>query len=60
VNVISRAVRGVNRGPVHRAAGVVAEIVECRDDWWRLDSDGFKGWLTRAEFWGVYPKDAVK
>jgi SH3-like domain-containing protein len=34
--------------------------MECRSDWCRLDSDGFKGWVTRAEFWGVYPNEAVK
>lgn len=40
--------------------GVVAEMLECRGEWCRLDADGFKGWLLRSEFWGVYPKEAVK
>lgn len=40
--------------------GVVAQIVECKDQWCRLDANGFKGWLPRSEFWGVYANEAVK
>ncbi|HEX9461814.1 MAG TPA: SH3 domain-containing protein [Alphaproteobacteria bacterium] len=40
--------------------GVVAQIMECKDQWCRVDANGFKGWLTRSEFWGVYPSEAVK
>ena len=65
--VVTGAVRSLHREPNATAPavarlepGVVAEILECQKDWCRLDSDGFKGWLTRAEFWGVYPNEAVK
>jgi SH3-like domain-containing protein len=40
--------------------GVVAQILECKDQWCRIDANGFKGWLTRPEFWGVYPSESVK
>jgi SH3-like domain-containing protein len=40
--------------------GVVAQIMECKDQWCRVDANGFKGWLTRSEFWGAYPNEAVK
>src|SRR5262245_52281841 len=40
--------------------GVVAQIVECKDQWCRLDASGFKGWLPRTEFWGVYANEPVK
>ena len=40
--------------------GVVAQIVDCKDQWCRLDANGFKGWLSRTEFWGVYANEAVK
>jgi SH3-like domain-containing protein len=65
--VVTGAVRSLHRDPeppspvvARLEPGVVAEIVECRKDWCRLDSDGYKGWLTRADFWGVYPNEAVK
>lgn len=41
-------------------AGVIAELLECDGQWCRLDSDGFKGWMMRSEFWGVYPNEAVR
>ncbi len=65
--VVTGGVRSLRRQPDEGAAavarlepGVVAEVLECRDQWCRLDSEGFKGWLMRAEFWGVYPNEAVK
>jgi SH3-like domain-containing protein len=41
-------------------AGVVAQILECTGAWCRLDAGGQRGWLTRGEFWGVYPDEALK
>lgn len=40
--------------------GVVAQLVECKDQWCRVDTNGIKGWLTRGDFWGVYGNEAVK
>jgi SH3-like domain-containing protein len=40
--------------------GVVAQLIECKDQWCRVDANGFKGWLRRAEFWGAYPNETVK
>lgn len=40
--------------------GVVAQLVECKEQWCRVDANGIKGWLTRADFWGVYGNEAVK
>lgn len=40
--------------------GVVAEVLGCDGEWCRLETDGFKGWLTRQEFWGVYPNETIK
>lgn len=65
--VVTGEVRNLRRQPDPKAPavarlepGVVAELLDCRDQWCRLDSDGFKGWLMRSEFWGVYPNEAVK
>lgn len=40
--------------------GVIAQLLECDGQWCRLDSDGFKGWMLRSDFWGVYPNEAVR
>ena len=65
--VVTGAVQSLRRQPdatspavARLEPGVVAEILECRGEWCRLDSEGFKGWLLRSEFWGVYPNEAVK
>ncbi len=60
-------VRTVRRQPEANAPavarlepGVVVQLMECKDQWCRVDANGFKGWLMRSEFWGVYPNEAVK
>lgn len=40
--------------------GVIGQILECQDQWCRIEAAGIKGWLRRAEFWGVYPNEAVR
>ena len=35
--------------------GVVAQILRCDGVWCRLEADGYKGWLKRSDFYGVYP-----
>jgi SH3-like domain-containing protein len=40
--------------------GVIGSIRECGSDWCLLEADGYKGWLKRDEFWGVYPAEAVE
>ena len=43
-------------------ANVVGRLLECPDGltWCEVEIDGFKGWLRRVEFWGVYPGEVVK
>lgn len=37
--------------------GIVGKVLECRNDWCRLDVDGYKGWIKRLFIWGVYPNE---
>lgn len=47
--------------PVARVEpGVIAELLECEGEWCRLDAGGFRGWLRRAELWGVYANETVR
>jgi SH3-like domain-containing protein len=65
--IITEEIRPLRRQPEPNSPavarlepGVVAQILECKEQWCRLDANGFKGWLTRTEFWGAYPNEAVK
>ena len=42
--------------------GVVGQLLECPEStgWCRVKVGRFEGWLRRAEFWGVYPGEAVE
>jgi SH3-like domain-containing protein len=64
--IVTGAVRTLRDDPnaaapaVGRAEpGVIAQLLECRDAWCRIEVKGVKGWLKRNEMWGVYPTEAV-
>jgi len=40
--------------------GVIAKLLECNGDWCRLEANGYRGWLKRDEFFGVFPNETVK
>lgn len=42
--------------------GVIGRLMECRKNsmWCRVEIAGFKGWLRRNEFWGVYENETVE
>ena len=49
--------------PIVRAeVGVIGRLLACPkgSGWCRVEIDGFKGWLKRTEFWGVYPEEVVE
>lgn len=37
--------------------GVISKVLECRNDWCRVDVKGHKGWVRRRCLWGVYPHE---
>ena len=40
--------------------GVVAQILRCDGPWCRLNAEGYKGWLKRSDFYGVYPDEKLE
>lgn len=40
--------------------GVVLKVLECSGDWCRLDVQGYKGWMMKTEFWGVYAAEIIE
>ena len=33
--------------------GVIARLRECKAEWCELEKDGYRGWVPKADFWGV-------
>ena len=65
--VIKGALRTLRSEPNPNAAavaraepGVIARLLECRDAWCRIETQGLKGWLQRSEIWGVLPNETVQ
>ncbi len=40
--------------------GVILKVLECAGDWCRLEVQGYKGWLMKTEFWGVYAAETLE
>jgi SH3-like domain-containing protein len=40
--------------------GVIARLIECDGAWCHIEVKGYKGWMLRTEFWGVFPDEVVK
>ena len=59
--------RTLRREPNRRAAPVaraepkvIGRLLACNGRWCRVQIKGYRGWLRRTEFWGVYPDETVK
>jgi SH3-like domain-containing protein len=66
--VVTGADRTLRREPEDTARpvailkqGVVGRILTCpaKSDWCKLEVDGYRGWLKRADFWGTLPDEVV-
>ena len=51
---------GGARPVVRLEPGVIARLLECSGEWCRLEANGYRGWLKRGEFFGVFPNETVK
>ncbi len=40
--------------------GVRVRLLACRDAWCRVDAGGVRGFLPRAQLWGVYPDEIIQ
>jgi len=37
--------------------GVIGQLIECDPIWCRAEVQGYRGWLKREWFWGIYPSE---
>lgn len=56
--------RALRKEPMEAAAivayakpGVIGKLLKCKEKWCQVDMKGHKGWLTRADVWGVYAEE---
>jgi SH3-like domain-containing protein len=40
--------------------GVIAWLLDCEGGWCRVEIEGRRGWLQRAELWGVLPDETLQ
>jgi SH3-like domain-containing protein len=40
--------------------GVMGWLHKCQGDWCQVELQGYRGWLTRSEIWGVYANERVE
>jgi SH3-like domain-containing protein len=39
--------------------GVIGELLDCTENWCRVDIQGRRGWLRRDAFWGALPGESL-
>jgi SH3-like domain-containing protein len=64
--VVAEQIRELRRSPdasarvlLRAEPGVIGELLDCEDDWCRIEIDGRRGWLQRDAFWGVLPGETL-
>jgi len=65
--VVTGAIRTLRRTPdtdaqavAQAKPGVMGPLLKCVGAWCQVDLKGWRGWLKRDEFWGVYEKETVE
>ena len=40
--------------------GALAEVLECNATYCKVKANEYRGWLERAQLWGIYPGEEIK
>lgn len=63
---VAEQIRELRRSPdasarvlLRAEPGVIGELLDCEDNWCRIEIDGRRGWLQRDAFWGVLPGETL-
>ena len=40
-------------------ASVISQVVRCDGQWCRVRGQGYEGWISQDDLWGVYPNEQV-
>jgi SH3-like domain-containing protein len=56
-----RRTAGDNAGGLAKVEpGVAGKLLHCQTNWCEVNVGGYRGWLQKSEFWGVYPTETVE
>jgi SH3-like domain-containing protein len=65
--MVAEEVRALRQTPDQEARvvlraepGVLGELLDCDGDWCRVEIEGRRGWLQRADFWGVLSDESAR
>jgi len=47
----------LSRAVVKLQPGVIAKLHGCKNEWCKIESSGYEGWIERDYLWGVYPNE---
>jgi SH3-like domain-containing protein len=60
VRTLRRAVGDSAGGLAKVEPGVAGKLLHCQASWCEVNVGGYRGWLQKSEFWGVYPTETVE
>src|SRR5919112_4056158 len=55
VRTLRRAAGDNASGLAKVEPGVAGKLLHCQTNWCEVNVGGYRGWLQKSEFWGVYP-----
>ena len=65
--MVMGGVRALRRDPAEGASiaarlesGVVGDVLSCSGNWCRIAAGSHKGYIPRAQLWGVYPQEKIE
>ena len=60
VRTLRRAAGDSAGGLAKVEPGVAGKLLHCQASWCEVNVGGYRGWLQRSEFWGVYPAETIE
>ena len=58
--ILHRSGRSDSRIIAKIGTKVIGKLKKCTVSWWRIQFQGYTGWMQHNQFWGVYPLEKYK
>lgn len=42
------------------APGMVAVVIQCPNEWCKIEAQGYEGWIRRSGVWGIKPNERLR
>lgn len=40
-------------------AGANVDLIECEEEWCKVEAEDYRGWVERESLWGIYPDEEI-